>query len=588
MFLKSDWGLSRLKLAQKFGVTLFFILIIPIILVSVFVGNEIGATSFMEACNSRLALLTQTKENVDRFANDIQYVSLNILSNSKTQNLLKNYRDPDLTSAERQKLIVGFSVLELLESRDFIKSISLYDDEGIIYQYGLRVLGEDREYDEAVYFNKGRPLWTPAYIQSFPSMYYSRYVSGEYVVSLFRVVNDAYYFQKALGVERLTFEENYIASVYEGLKSPEGTMLLYNENGDIISSTNKEFLGLNIEEAIPGIFKDSKNIIASGGNMIFKSTMTSPDWTLVLQEPRTEFLAGQQQVATLTFMTILLIILFAIVFLMVQNKAVIRPVKELSKDAQNYKNGDFKISKYSDSADEIGQLNRSLIEMNRHIKDLIEREYKSKIAEREMELEYLNMQINPHFLYNTLDSIRWMAVLNNQTEIAKHLEAMSNLFRHTLNSGLKYTTVVEEIENLEAYLSLQQARFSDIMEYEISVDPKLRDCKIIKLLLQPIVENAVVHGLEPKQGEGKVTVCVDEFEGQLRLSVGDNGVGIDADSIWKYIKGDWSTKSSFALKNIHERLVLEYGEGHGLNIEGEKFKGTKIWFVVPILRGNYE
>ena len=187
----------------------------------------------------------------------------------------------------------------------------------------------------------------------------------------------------------------------------------------------------------------------------------SPDWSLVMEEPKSVFLSGQKEVTLLTFFNILVVVFFGIAFLLVQNRSIIRPVSLLSKDAQNYREGNFRITTQSRSNDEIGQLNRSLREMNEYIRNLIEQEYKSKLSEREMELEYLQSQINPHFLYNTLDNIRWMAVMENQQKIADNIEALCNLFRHSLNSGNKYTTLEEEIKSLESYILLQRARFED-------------------------------------------------------------------------------------------------------------------------------
>jgi two-component system sensor histidine kinase YesM len=394
-----------------------------------------------------------------------------------------------------------------------------------------------------------------------------------------------YSLERAIGVERITFDEAYIASLYEGLKTPEGRMFVYDGNGGVISSSDKSMLGGDAvkQGAVSEKIEGASGWAKDGASVVFWAEQKNPDWTLTLVEPRSVFSSGKREVVMLTAINIVIIVLFGAAFLFIQNRTIIRPVTRLSKEAVKYREGDYKISTHSAGADEIGQLNRSLQEMSDYIKNLIELEYRSKLAEREMELAYLHIQINPHFLYNTLDTIRWIALSKNQKQIAKQIEDLSDLFRHSLNSGEKYTTVEKELHNLDAYLSLQKARFGDNIEFSFDVDQELLQCRVIKLLIQPLVENAIVHGVEPKRGAGHVNVFVARDGAHMRIGVTDDGVGIDAETIRNYIDGVWDAKRSFALKNIQDRLQLEYGDEFGIHIEGETGVGSRIYIVTPIL-----
>ncbi|WP_082674748.1 sensor histidine kinase [Christensenella hongkongensis] len=575
---------SNLNLSQKFSVTLLLLLLAPIIVVSILVSHYISVNNYRQTCDARFALLEQVSGNLENFTNDAKYVSLNILSDAKTQSLLKDYRDPTIDAVGRQTLTVGFSVQPLLESRNYVEAISLYDDEGIIYQYGLRIEAEDMQYVEAVKEAEGRPFWTAAYKQVYPGDYYYRYLDGEYVVSLLRGINDLGNYKTMLGIERITFDEAYIEALYSGIMIGDGRMYIVNRDGEVVSSTDKSMLGSNLSGG--GRFAElfgNSGYFEQDGNVVLHTVQDSPDWSLVMEEPKSVFLSGQKEVTLLTFFNILVVVFFGIAFLLVQNRSIIRPVSLLSKDAQNYREGNFRITTQSRSNDEIGQLNRSLREMNEYIRNLIEQEYKSKLSEREMELEYLQSQINPHFLYNTLDNIRWMAVMENQQKIADNIEALCNLFRHSLNSGNKYTTLEEEIKSLESYILLQRARFEDSIFFEIRVEEDLLPCRIIKLVIQPLVENAIVHGIEPKLGKGHIRILIDRWEGKMRCRVTDDGIGIDAEAINKYINGEWDAGRSFALKNIHDRIQLEYGKEYGFSIQGSKNKGSVVRLLLPIL-----
>jgi len=566
---------SSLNLGQRFAVTLIFFLVLPLILVSAFVSYTLADIDYRKECETRLSMLEQTAVNIEMFAKDLAFVSKNILGDEATQSLFKEYRSDSLNASQRELVRVRFSVNDLLESREHIKSVCLYDDQGIIYQYGARVNAEDMDYYEDVCALRGSAYWTPAYRFSDPMPYFQAYVESEYVVSLMRVVNDLYKVGHILGIERISVPEDYICGLYDVLNTNGGSMTLLRGDGSVISATGKDLLGSIRPVPETGLEEISKQVR-------FSCRIPDTDWILVLTEPKSALMKTQEKILLLTLLSICLTLVFGTVFLIIQHRGIIRPLRVLSREARHFRDGSLQIHAPVQGTDEIAQLGSAMNEMGLYINNLIERELKTKISQREMELEYLQGQINPHFLYNTLDSIRWMAVIHRQPEIAAQLEAMSQLFRHSLNYGEKYTTVAEEVRHLEQYVQIMQMRFADRIAFNIDVDDSLLPCRMIKLILQPLVENAVVHGLEPAHGQGHVWVSIDRFNGKLRCRVTDDGVGIDAEDIRKYISGEKDAKRSFALKNIYDRLYLEYGEGYGLSFTGISGKGTEMQVLLPI------
>ncbi len=577
-------NLSNLKIAYKFSITLIALLIIPIIFISVLVRDYIIAHNFEQSCESRLVLLEQVQRSVVSFTKDVEYVSTSLMGNSSIQTLMKGYSDLSMDSNERQRLTTGLDLRPLVESREFMKAICFYNENGIIYQYGLHVRFEDMQFDKDVSALKGIPYWTSAYKQSAPSQYYFNYIEGEHVVSLLRVINDMYSYQNILGIERITMDEAYICSLYSAINTNGGTMYLVNEKGYIVSATDKSMLGTNISNG-----DDFSRLVSGSGRyeqgdkVVFYYQQDSPHWSLVMVESKITFMKGDREIKIITYINIVLTLIFGMVFLIVQNRSIIRPVSQLSKDVENYCEGHFIINTYSKSTDEIGNLNRSMQKMSDYITNLIDKEYKSEIKQREIELEYLQSQIRPHFLFNTLDSIRWMALIRKQPEIAEQIEALSKFFRHYLNNGKKYTTLADEIDSLRTYVTIQQLRFADKIHFNIDVDETLLNCKIIKLIIQPLVENAVIHGLESKIEGGYVNIIVDRWDDKLRCRVIDNGVGINAEAIKRQImcKNDLGRFS--ALKNIHDRLVLDFGEGYGISISVKKGTSTTVQILLPIL-----
>ena len=254
---------------------------------------------------------------------------------------------------------------------------------------------------------------------------------------------------------------------------------------------------------------------------------------------------------------------------------------KLSQDAKKFQAEHFRVPIYSDSNDEIGELNRNLSRMVDYIQDLIQNQYLNEIKRREIELKYMQSQINPHFLYNTLDSIRWMAVVDGQDKIAEQVEALSDIFRHALSAGREIVTVGQEVDHLRSYILIQKNRFGERIQVDIRVEEELKECRVLKLILQPLVENAIVHGLEDKIEGGAIEVDIRSEEDLLVYVVEDNGVGTDEDRINHYLQEPEEEHNAFALKNIDERIKIKYGDSYGIRFQSQPEVGTRVEVRLP-------
>jgi two-component system sensor histidine kinase YesM len=194
----------------------------------------------------------------------------------------------------------------------------------------------------------------------------------------------------------------------------------------------------------------------------------------------------------------------------------------------------------------------------------------------------LSSQINPHFLYNTLDSIRWKAIQNRDPEVGEQIEALSDLFRHILSQGDDLVTVDQEIRHLETYLYIINFRYRDRIICKVNVAKGVRDIPIPKLILQPIVENAIIHGIEKQVGLGEISIRIEKKDRLLVINVSDNGRGIDPEEIRRTLKGGDDSHRGFALKNIDRRIKLCYGEEYGLEFSSEPGKGTEVKLSIPL------
>lgn len=221
------------------------------------------------------------------------------------------------------------------------------------------------------------------------------------------------------------------------------------------------------------------------------------------------------------------------------------------------------------------------------IANLFERIREEQMNSRNLELRLLQAQINPHFLYNTLDNIVWLSEDDRKEDVASIITSLSQFFRTTLSGGRDFITLRQELSHVEAYLQIQRFRYRDILSYRIEVPESCRDYSIIKMTLQPIVENALYHGIKNKRGMGEIRICVEEEEERLRISVEDNGIGMEEETLLrlrKIIDGEVrpaEDNSGFGMSNVAERLRLNYGKGVGLFVTSEYGQGTKVEILIP-------
>jgi len=406
------------------------------------------------------------------------------------------------------------------------------------------------------------------------------------VISYYRAINNLNMLNNNLAVEMLTINESSISSLYGNLNTYRGgKIFLLETNSSVISSTDKNMLGVRYSDPIltenltasnEGFFEDHTG---NANDVILYYTIPEARWTLVQVIPRVDLLPLVNTVNMIIFIAIFFCLLFGLLFSLIQDVVVLKPLKNLLKGLENLHDDDFDLVLTTKSNDEIGKIVNRLKELNNEV-------YVSKIKQREAELLALEAQINPHFLYNTLDSIRWLALKDKNYGVSEQLEALSEMFRHVLHSGEEIVTIEEEMAFINDYMFLQQAKYGKRIRLELQIDPVVHNCLIPKLVLQPLVENAVLHGLEPKLEGGVIQVIIRRDGENISLSVSDNGVGVDGEKIRMMIDNKKQVSHAFALKNIDERIKLKYGESYGLNFSGGQGQGLRVDILIPYSKGG--
>lgn len=271
-------------------------------------------------------------------------------------------------------------------------------------------------------------------------------------------------------------------------------------------------------------------------------------------------------------------------------RRITKPILELAATMQKVQNGNFNIVTSLNPSkiyeDEVGVLYRNFKTMIQKIDELIQENYSKQLLIKETEFKALQSQINPHFLYNTLESINWLAIINKQKQISSMVEALGNLMRNSINFKEDIITVEEELEIVNSYLTIQKYRFDDRLEFQLDVPSNFMKCRVPKLILQPLLENSFKHAVETSVYTSVIKLEAYQEEDKLFIRVEDNGPGIDPLILQKVKEGIVKPKGTgIGLNNIDNRIKLFTGEQYGLRIENLLGKGTAITVVLPFQSG---
>jgi two-component system sensor histidine kinase YesM len=279
---------------------------------------------------------------------------------------------------------------------------------------------------------------------------------------------------------------------------------------------------------------------------------------------------------------------FSVVAAWSLSRSIYTPIKKLHDVTTTITKNDLQALMTSDNVDEITELGMSFNIMIGKIKELLDSKIKEQENLKKAELRALQAQINPHFLYNTLDTIIWMAESKKTDQVVKIVSALSNFFRISLSKGMDWITIGEEVERIRSYLTIQKMRYRDILDYKIEVDENVAENTILKLILQPLVENALYHGIKNKRRKGTISVRARRNgEEEILLEVEDDGIGFTPEKLAQLRaeldddSGDIKLESGFGIGNVNKRIRLYYGKPYGLSVQSEYTTGTCVTLVIP-------
>ena len=366
-------------------------------------------------------------------------------------------------------------------------------------------------------------------------------------------------------------------------------VFILDQDGNIVYHPQQQQLYNELQTENISLIMNAKTDVVTAGKgddekIYALSHSETTGWTIVGCMNMSELLKNSRKARSIYVLVALGLIAVALVISSEIARNITFPIQKLRDSMKRVQKGDFsaaEIEVYSDN--EIGSLSRSFNVMTHKIQDLMAQNIQEQEQKRKIELKALQSQINPHFLYNTLDSIIWMAEGKKNEEVVLMTASLARLLRQSISIENELVTIGQEVEYVRSYLTIQKMRYKDKLEFEINVDPRITHAKIIRLVLQPIVENAIYHGLKYKESKGMLKVHGYELGERIIIDITDDGVGMDEETL-KHIYDKHKVNyhsNGVGVYNVQQRLVLYYGKEYGIIYHSEKGKGTTATVVIP-------
>ncbi len=293
-------------------------------------------------------------------------------------------------------------------------------------------------------------------------------------------------------------------------------------------------------------------------------------------------LADQKSLINFVVLVALASILLASFLAIMISTVMTRPIKQLENTMHEVEKGNFNVRSDIRLNNEIGHLSNTFNVMVSDIQKLMEQTIRDEEEKRKSEIKALQAQINPHFLYNTLDTIIWMSASGKNDEVVEVTSALAKLFRTSISTGEMLVTLAVEIENIKSYLIIQKMRYKDKLRYRLDIPDSLLNCRLPKLILQPIVENAIYHGIKLSPTGGEILIQGSLQGENLLLSVSDNGVGMTGQQLERLFDPKDSSRG-IGIHNVHNRIQLFFGNQYGLSIQSRDGEGTRVDILLPNL-----
>lgn len=581
---------KNLSIRNKLVLTLFAQIMIPLFLIGFLSYKNSESIIKENSINYSRDILNLIRLRLDDYMDNLTKISQDLLYEDKIYTALKSSNDAgDPIQKYEYEETVNSHLKMVVISRPEIRSICIFSNDGREYYQddNTKEAGSVKDIPYGDMLGKARRMGGKPYI----------YIVSENkkakAIYLARQINDRDRFRE-LGLLVIKVKTELLGEVYQGLTGNLQNIIILSSDKDLIASR------VNDDPTVySGILSDKINSeageLADEKSDLFVSyiTLKNTGWKVVAYVSLGELYKDAYTLRRNIIMLCAIVILVLTVLTIFVSFDIVKPINKLVNGMKKVQSGESNVHIKVDREDELGFLNKAFNEMSSEINHLVNWVYREQLTRKEAELKALQSQINPHFLFNTLEAINWLAQLNNVPEISSTVSDLSDLMEGSIGRDDRLITIEEEFTYADKYISLQKRRFGDRLELVKNIQPEVNSIKIPRLLIQPLIENAVYHGVERIRGKGVITLNAEKLEDCVLIEVIDNGAGMEYedleqlnerlsmnnDTYFKSLSG--KRNRSIGIENVNRRIKLFYGENYGLKIESEAGRYTKAVVKIP-------
>lgn len=558
-----------------------FVVIIPITTFGIISFNQTSQIMQQKISLSNMNTVEQIGNNIEFIVQNVHDISLYLIQNENVRTYFHLQGNESIDTIYHNKLKIESDLQQLISPKIFIDSIYIKG----VNNLELNTADHRNELSPNTVSRSaelyGKPIW---YLDTVYD-YKNRPIK---VLSMVRSIYDTSNITRKLAVMKINVNADAFYNIYKDKMIVESDEFFVLDNNDtIISATSSNKVGDTFDYSM--FSKSRLNSDMGYFQIKFKGLVYlvtyykfgNNGWKIINIVPLKQLLKDNTKVQDDLIITIIICFAVCTAIITFFSGRILARLKKLSKLMGKVENEDFDVYIEPKGNDEITRLYHSFNRMSAKLKELIQKVYSVQLKQREAELMALQAQINPHFLYNTLDNIYWMGRMEKAFETSKMVEALSKLFRQSLNNGEETTKVRNEIDHIRNYIIIQQIRYKDKITFSLNVEDDTLDYLTIKFVLQPLVENAIVHGCRDQDKCGMIDISVFKENGKLLFKVEDNGVGVDLDEINRLLE-EPDGKRGMAIKNVNDRIQLFFGDEYGLKFI-KKENGTTVIVTQPLI-----
>ena len=396
-----------------------------------------------------------------------------------------------------------------------------------------------------------------------------------------------------IGTIRLSINSDALEQIRKNVNfASEGAVLILDEKNQIVQGQASE-LSKKADQLFQATEGEFEYQMQKKKYLVVYRVSDTTKWKVIGIIPLREISADLLPIQKQMIKTLMIGIFISSILSFLLSYVIVRPIRATVLAMHRFSEGDFEVRLSEERKDEFGEMNRVFNETTRKIEELMHEVTNSKLLNKEMEFKALQAQINPHFLYNALDTVNWMAMKKGNTEICDMVSAISNLMRISIGNKQDIFSIRQELKYVKDYLYIQETRYRDRFQVYFTIDEKILDEKIPKLTIQPLVENAIVHSVEVSKGKTVLNINGYIEQGNVMIEIKDDGVGMDRDTLLHLLDPPEGEEKDISVAHtglgmyaVHQRLRYLYGEEYGLTADSEPGNGTCIKICIPFTKGE--